>query len=166
MSQSSTTQSSGSHSRWFGLAMGLGFLISWLISRTLFIELFSGYRWGPLIVGIVMQVLFTVVMIYCMFSFGMRGSTAIRFDVLRRHLLAPFGFQIRREGKRNLRLVGVGFARAYYVQTDQPWDIRKMELPSDRRMARAISDGWQVVGEPRRVLGFLPPTYFVRPRIK
>jgi hypothetical protein len=166
MSQSSTEQTDKTRFRWFGLATGLGILIAWLTTRTIFIEVFRGYRWGPLIVGIVMQVLFTVVMIYCMFSFGMSGSTAIRFDVLRRHLLAPFGVQIRREGKRNLRLVGVGFARAYYVQTDQPWDIRKMELPSDRRIARAINDGWQVVGEPRRVLGFFPPTYFVRPRIK
>jgi hypothetical protein len=166
MSQSSTTQSSGSHSRWFGLAMGLGFLISWLISRTLFIELFRGYRWGPLIVGVVMQVLFTVVMIYCMYTSLLTGPIAVQYDVRRRHLLAPYGVQIRREGKRNLRLVAVGFANAYYVKTNQQWDTKKMDVPTERRIARALDNGWQVVGETRRFLGFLTPTYFVRPRIK
>jgi hypothetical protein len=148
--------------RWIGPAILLALFVGWLMVRTLLIEAVRSFRWGPLTVGIVMQVLFSVALTYGLLVFGSKPN-AIQFDFQRRILVQQrLGRLAKAEGRQGNKLVAVGRFRAYFVKTNESWEARYLEFATDKRLSCALTDGWQIVSLQRRFLGIPTGAYLIR----
>lgn len=65
---------------------------------------------------------------------------------------------LREEGAAGNRVVGAGFGRLFFEQTDRPWEnVRVVSLRRGRPISEMEADGWT------HVFSWYPYTYFTRP---